>query len=511
MTTTRTKHLIAACSALLIASACGGSADWGNTGNNGSNGTTGTTGVGKLELTAKVLDAAHATIMSTRPIATQVMVNKLNLVLANNNILDTVVKNVEARVLSPISDGQATNTCPYLQHQDSGNTVSCRYLVDRAVEDALVDAPDLQTDIEQDTGDSYGQTLVAAELDYVKSWVGQAVLSGIDVGAVHAIELLRTKGACDQKPTPKQSAFKLGEKQGQALYQQAEQQVMPTIPRTQCNTDVIAQTILSAARGNVGNYVKGNPVCQGYTSSDLAVAVDLQQAETNRKAGIDEGLRAAHEAARVRLVSTWQCIRPEPAGGGDGGGGGGAGDPLVVDVDGNGVSLASGSVRFDLAASGDLVSMPRLGGGDALLALDRDGNGRIDDGSELFGNATRCGSARCADGIDALAQLDANNDGRIDARDPQFAKLRLFTVGSSSLRTLQSAGIRAITLSRQAESLTGTRATALRSIAFERADGQRGTIYDVWFRVQPTTARLRSLRAMGVTSTLRARLADSDR
>jgi hypothetical protein len=61
------------------------------------------------------------------------------------------------------------------------------------------------------------------------------------------------------------------------------------------------------------------------------------------------------------------------------------------------------------------------------LALDRDGDGAIADGRELFGNRTvLAGGNRALHGFDALAELDANHDGRIDARDPAFASLVLW-------------------------------------------------------------------------------------
>lgn len=61
------------------------------------------------------------------------------------------------------------------------------------------------------------------------------------------------------------------------------------------------------------------------------------------------------------------------------------------------------------------------------LALDRNGNGIIDDGGELFGSGTRLANGGYAPhGFAALAELDANDDGRIDANDPAFARLLLW-------------------------------------------------------------------------------------
>ena len=62
------------------------------------------------------------------------------------------------------------------------------------------------------------------------------------------------------------------------------------------------------------------------------------------------------------------------------------------------------------------------------LALDRNGNGRIDDGGELFGSATVLRSGEAAsDGFAALRELDSNDDGRIDAGDEQWGRLLVWS------------------------------------------------------------------------------------
>jgi hypothetical protein len=62
------------------------------------------------------------------------------------------------------------------------------------------------------------------------------------------------------------------------------------------------------------------------------------------------------------------------------------------------------------------------------IALDRDGDGAITSGAELFGSSTvLADGARARHGFAALAELDANGDGIVDARDPMFAKLVLWS------------------------------------------------------------------------------------
>lgn len=105
--------------------------------------------------------------------------------------------------------------------------------------------------------------------------------------------------------------------------------------------------------------------------------------------------------------------------------------PIIVDLDGNGYRLSgvSDGVVFDIDADGmaDAIGWTELGESDAFLVWDRNANGLIDDGSELFGTATSLsGGGRAANGFAALADLDSNGDGLIDHRDEGYARLQLW-------------------------------------------------------------------------------------
>jgi len=117
-------------------------------------------------------------------------------------------------------------------------------------------------------------------------------------------------------------------------------------------------------------------------------------------------------------------------------------DPLVLDLDGLGPSTtgAEGAWAFDLADDGHTVPTSFVMGRTAFLALDRNGNGRIDNGGELFGD-----QHGAADGYEELAKFDSNGDARIDASDPVYSRLQLL-FGDGSQVQLTSEGIRSITL-----------------------------------------------------------------
>ncbi|MGY8870596.1 MAG: calcium-binding protein, partial [Pseudomonadales bacterium] len=104
-------------------------------------------------------------------------------------------------------------------------------------------------------------------------------------------------------------------------------------------------------------------------------------------------------------------------------------EPLVLDLDGDGIETiaADGSILFDYDGDGVKNGTGWVSADDGMLVLDRNGNGSIDNGSELFGdNTLKADGTMAIHGFDALAELDINDDGLVNANDTQFIDLRIW-------------------------------------------------------------------------------------
>ena len=159
--------------------------------------------------------------------------------------------------------------------------------------------------------------------------------------------------------------------------------------------------------------------------------------------------------------------------------------PLVMDMDGDGVELLAqeNGVLFDMTNDGVKDKTGWADKDDALLALDKNGDGQINDRNELFGDNDLYGN-----GFDNLASYDSNNDGVIDANDEIFKDLKAWQDVNSDgvsqegeLKSLADVGIKAIKLNAAevAYDIAGNPVTHESTIV--REDGSETKVVDAWF------------------------------
>ena len=131
---------------------------------------------------------------------------------------------------------------------------------------------------------------------------------------------------------------------------------------------------------------------------------------------------------------------------------------LALDLDGDGIETrgADGRVLFDHDGDGIKNGTGWVRSDDGLLVLDRNSNGTIDNGGELFGvDTTKSDGKKATDGFDALSDLDSNDDGVFDAKDTRFAEVRIWrdlnqdgVSQSNELSTLAANNILSINLNK---------------------------------------------------------------
>lgn len=151
---------------------------------------------------------------------------------------------------------------------------------------------------------------------------------------------------------------------------------------------------------------------------------------------------------------TWTCDNPTEC------------SPIILDLDGDGrIMMSAADVFFDIGGTGNPVysGWTRAGSGDGFLFLDRNGNGRVDDGRELFGNATPLSleldsAAAATHGFAALAMFDrrefgGNDDNHISMADSVYPQLRVWIDANrdgvseaAEIRRLSDVGVLAISL-----------------------------------------------------------------
>ena len=160
------------------------------------------------------------------------------------------------------------------------------------------------------------------------------------------------------------------------------------------------------------------------------------------------------------------------------------GSPIALDLDGNGIqttALADSTGKFDLMETGTAINSGWLSKGDAFLAVDSNGNGKIDSRAELFGGDVGEGFAK-------LAGYDTNHDGFVDAKDAGFKTLLVWQdlngdhqSSANELRSLANAGIASLKVEHTWDGSNQNGNTLGETSTATRADGSSMAMVDVYF------------------------------
>ena len=161
-------------------------------------------------------------------------------------------------------------------------------------------------------------------------------------------------------------------------------------------------------------------------------------------------------------------------------------DPIILDLDGDGVEFASTSVAFDIDADGSVDTLGWAGGDDGLLAVDLNGDGQINDGVELFSEVFE--GSRHSNSLAALFTFDDNADGLLNASDARFDEVVLWQdadedgiTDAGELRSLAQAGISSIDLDAASSDRTDAGNYIFAEGKYKTADGKTASYVGVEF------------------------------
>ncbi len=169
-------------------------------------------------------------------------------------------------------------------------------------------------------------------------------------------------------------------------------------------------------------------------------------------------------------------------------------DPLIINTGSDVAGLSDMKFRFDLDADGREDEISTLGEGSGFLSLDKNGDGKINDGNELFG-------VKSGDGFKDLAEYDSDGNGWIDENDEVFEQLKVWYKNDSGdeLKSLKDAGVGAIYLAAEKTEfrIDGTDQVidgkVQKTGMFLKENGEAGTIQHVDMAIKGRESELLSV------------------
>ena len=335
---------------------------------------------------------------------------------------------------------EEVSLCPFVEFYENGfegGATSCDYLADLTKVEVYADLSSELDDepLDVELADSeWGEEAVF--------WYEQGVISAFEEYRVHVRYDLQSRELCNQNPTPVESSFAKGVTIGRQHFAAAFNMELerrgfapdyPSITIDICNaSEAFVDPAMSNALGTLGMAMEAEPLCAAdYEPPDHEASLQYAQAQIDYERGVRVGIEDEFALASVRVFRQVRCN---------------VGDPLVLDMDGDGIELLNiaDGVDFDLWSNGRAQAMAWPTADDAFIARDVNGDGIINDGSELFTDTV----GGMSDGFEHLAQLDSNQDGAFDANDAAWGEVLVWRDANldaisqaSELQTLAAAGV----------------------------------------------------------------------
>lgn len=239
----------------------------------------------------------------------------------------------------------------------------------------------------------------------------------------HLFEMLRQGHKISKQVIKKENAQLLGKSNSTCTKNNEPQEI-------KIDPDAFRNTNAATLRGNTTTWqrIKATSGFRAESECTTFASKGLVQTADGRSLGFNVEVSMSRSfMSKFDMLETEEYIKT---------------DPLVINLDTNVASVTDQKFLFDLDEDGEEESISFAGEGSGFLALDKNGDGKINDGGELFGT-------KSGDGFKDLATYDEDGNGWIDENDSVFSKLRIWTKdanGNDYLMDLKKADVGAIYL-----------------------------------------------------------------
>lgn len=343
------------------------------------------------------------------------------------------------------------------------------------------------------------ETDLAKAKQFIIDWSVQAITFAQEAARIEMIAKLREERQCDVDMDRKLACYRTGVEHAKIMTTKMKYftgnrtawEVLWSLNDTcSLNWMTVINMIRNVLMEKRSTFIHEEHFCLGYDyNRDNPAYINCNEKDTSTKSTRIEGLVEGINNEIAKMTQALRDLRsancpPPPS------------EPLVLDLDGNGISLSTNKVPFDMFANGKRSRSEWISPREGFLAMDLNHNGRIDSIAELFGDRSQCLTGLCNDGISALRMLDINRDGIIDEKDPAFGELLVWVDRNqdgesqrNELSQLRAYSIRSLSLNEVAMSDSEFGQPGIAKIQVS-TDASSFFAYDVMLHVVPSMENL---------------------